>query len=244
MTDISPKIATRHDHIIGDIRTRIIEGQWAPGFQLPIETDLAAQYGVSRMTMNKVLTQLTREGFLLRRKKMGTRVAQPRAQSAVMAIADIRDEVEASGHAYRFVLHARDLRAATDEDTLRIGAEDQQVLWLEGLHMADDAPFCLESRLVNPPMAPGVLEQDFGIRAPGAWLLHTIPWSTVRHRIRAIPVTAPDAKLLRIAPGDAGLEVVRSTQVGGTWVTWVRLLYPGADHQLIAEFAPRAVDSV
>ncbi len=243
MTQPQPKAATRHAHIIGDIRDRIVSGKWLPGFQLPIETELAAQYGVSRMTMNKVLTQLAREGFLNRRKKIGTQVAQPRAQSAVMAIADIRDEVEAAGHAYRFLLHARDLRPPNPADTLRTGAETHTVLWLEGIHLADDKPFCLESRLINPPMAQDVLNQDFSVNAPGAWLLHTIPWSTAKHRIRALSVTPQEAKLLNIANQDPALEIVRCTKVAKTWVTWVRLLYPAKDHQIIAEFEPRDVDS-
>ncbi len=104
------------------------------------------------MTMNKALGQLAREGFLVRRKKSGTQVAQPRAESAVVAIADIRDEVRRSGRAYRFHLIARRMRPGREEDALLLGAPGTgEVLWLQGLHLADDRPFCLETRLINPP---------------------------------------------------------------------------------------------
>lgn len=235
------KGATRHDHIVEDIRSLIVDGRWLPGSQLPVETELAERYGVSRMTMNKALGQLAREGFLVRRKKSGTQVAQPRAESAVVAIADIRDEVRRSGRAYRFHLIARRMRPGREEDALLLGAPGTgEVLWLQGLHLADDRPFCLETRLINPAVAEGAKDQDFTALAPGAWLLEAVPWSVASHRVRAVNATVTEAKILELAVGEACLEIVRRTQVAGEWVTGVRLLYPGSEHQLVANFGPDA----
>ncbi|AWN46159.1 histidine utilization repressor [Methylobacterium terrae] len=239
------KGATRHDHIVEDIRSRIVDGGWPPGSQLPVETELAERYGVSRMTMNKALGQLAREGFLIRRKKSGTQVAQPRAESAVVAIADIRDEVRRSGRAYRFRLIARRVRPGREEDALLLGgaAGSGEILWLQGVHLADDRPFCLETRLINPAVAEGAGGQDFTEIAPGAWLLEAVPWSVASHRVRAVNATASEAKLLELAVGEACLEIVRRTQAAGDWVTGVRLLYPGSEHQLVANFGPGSGDA-
>ncbi|KMO15642.1 hypothetical protein SQ03_16870 [Methylobacterium platani JCM 14648] len=228
--------------MVEDIRSLIVDGAWPPGSRLPVETDLAERYGVSRMTMNKALGQLAREGFLVRRKKSGTQVAQPRAESAVVAIADIRDEVRRSGRAYRFRLLARRTRPGKEEDALLLGGATGggPVLWLQGLHLADDRPFCLETRLINPAAAEGATAQDFAALAPGAWLLQAVPWSVASHRVRAVNATAAEAKLLEIAVGEACLEIVRRTNAAGDWVTGVRLLYPGSEHQLVANFGPEA----
>jgi GntR family transcriptional regulator, histidine utilization repressor len=241
---VRAKGSTRHDHIVEDIRSLIVDGCWPPGSQIPVETELAERYGVSRMTMNKALGQLAREGFLVRRKKSGTQVAQPRAESAVVAIADIRDEVRNSGRAYRFHLLARRVRAAREEDALLLGSPPgrAEVLWLQGLHLADDHPFCLETRLINPEAAEGATGQDFGDLAPGAWLLEAVPWSVASHRVRAVNATAAEARLLALPVGEACLEIVRRTQAAGAWVTGVRLLYPGSEHQLVANFGPEAGD--
>ena len=235
---------THHAHIVGAVRLLIVDGTWPPGFQLPIETDLAEQYGVSRMTMNKALAELAREGFLVRRKKSGTHVAQPRAESVVMAIADIGDEVRLSGRSYRFRLLQRRTRHSTKADALLLGegTECQQVLWLEGIHLANDRPFCHETRLINPSTAPGALAEDFADLAPGAWLLEAVPWSVASHRVRAVNANAADAKALELKTGKACLEIVRGTHVADEWVTWVRLLYPGTDHQLVANFSPDTGD--
>ena len=233
---------TRHAHIVGAIRSLIVDGKWPPGFQLPIETDLAEQYGVSRMTMNKALAQLAREGFLVRRKKSGTQVAQPRAESVVMTIANIGDEVRSSGRRYRYHLLGRRTRRITKADAVLLGpgAEPGDAMWLEGLHFANDRPFCLEIRLINPLAAPSAASMDFTELAPGAWLLDAVPWSVASHRLRAVNASAADAKALELATGEACLEIVRRTHAGGHWVTGVRLLYPGSDYQLVADFSPQA----
>ena len=64
--------ATLHERILNEVRDNILRGAWPPGHRIPFETEMAAAYGVSRMTVNKVLTQLTREGYLERRRKSGT----------------------------------------------------------------------------------------------------------------------------------------------------------------------------
>ena len=54
------KEATLHQRILSDIESRIVSGDWPPGHRIPFELALAEQYDCSRMTVNKVLTQLAR----------------------------------------------------------------------------------------------------------------------------------------------------------------------------------------
>lgn len=230
---------THHDRILADLRDKITGGDWPPGFQLPFEMDLAASHSVSRMTMNKVLGQLVREGYLVRRKRLGTFVAQPVAQAAVMAITDIQGEVQALGLAWRFELTLREMRAplAHERAAARIDSADP-VLALQGLHFAADQPFCHEARIINPAAAPGALAQDFAQMAPGQWLLREIPWTSAEHRIRAINAPAPMARALGLGSGAACLEVTRRTEAAGQWVTLVTQTYPGSRHELVSRFTP------
>ncbi|TGD65587.1 UTRA domain-containing protein [Tabrizicola sp. WMC-M-20] len=232
---------THHDRILAELRDNITGGDWPPGFQLPFETQLAQQQGVSRMTMNKVLGQLTREGFLVRRKKLGTFVAQPMAQAAVMAITDIEAEVRALGLEWRFALSLRELRAPRPDEAQAARADSAApVLALQGVHYAGDQPFCHEARIINPVSAPAALAQDFRTIAPGQWLLREIPWTSADHRIRALNAPAPMARALALPVGEACLEVTRRTESAGQWVTLVSQTYPGTRHQLVSRFTPEA----
>lgn len=232
---------TLHDRLLGDFKARILSRDWPTGFQLPFETDLATAHGVSRMTMNKVLTQLTREGFLVRRRKLGTFVAAPRAQSAVMEIADIEAEVTALGLTYGFRLISRDIRKPTQAECDDAGMDADhgaKVLALQGLHSAGGDPFCFEERLINLTVAPQAADQDFGDHGPGRWLMREVPWTKAEHRIRAVNPAPTVARALGVQAAEACLEVARKTQAGEAWVTLARQTYPGHRHQFVARFGP------
>ena len=87
------KEATLHQRILSDIEGQIVSGAWPPGHRIPFEMALAEQYDCSRMTVNKALTQLARAGLIERRKRSGSFVTHPQAQSAVLEIHDIKSEV-------------------------------------------------------------------------------------------------------------------------------------------------------
>lgn len=234
------KARSLHETLLSRFRGFIVAQKWPPGFRLPFETDLAEEHGVSRMTMNKVLAQLTREGYLIRRRKLGTFVAQPRVQSAVMELTDIEAEVRALGLTYGFSLLGRELRPPLAQERADGRIPDSQpVLALRGVHSAGGAAFCLEERIISPAAAPGALDQDFQGEAPGHWLRKEIPWTSAENRIRAVNAHGALARDLGLKGGEACLEVTRRTEIAGQWVTLARLTYPGDRHQLLAQFEPR-----
>jgi GntR family transcriptional regulator, histidine utilization repressor len=238
----SKLVEYRHARITEEVRQNILRGDWEPGRQLPKETDLAESYGVSRMTMNKALTQLSKEGFLVRRKRSGTFVAQPRGQSAVMEINDIAQEVAALRLNHEWKLFGAQLRLLNEDERRLLDMSDdakgRRLLFVSGLHLAKGEPFCLETRTIDAAVVPAALKEDFSATVPGQWLLKSMPFSTANHRIRAVNAVGRDARLLGLPAGAACLEVLRKTRLEQSWVTHVRLLYPGEAHQLVADFTP------
>lgn len=235
----SEKEGTLHNRILGDIEGRILSGEWPPGFRLPFEVDLAAQYGCSRMTANKVLTQLARAGMIERRKKSGSFVCQPVAQAAVLEIHDIEAEVRSLKLPYAYRLLSRRLTAAGPEDVTRLEVkEGTPLLELACLHCAGDQPFCYEQRRINLDCVPDAKAERFDDVAPGPWLLGRVPWNAAEHRIEAVSATPELAKYLKIARNAACLVIERRTWGASGPVTHVRLTYPGDRHQLVARFQP------
>lgn len=55
-----------------DIHDRIIDGRFKPGEQLPSEPELAELFGVSRNSLREAVGLLENEGYLLKRKGIGT----------------------------------------------------------------------------------------------------------------------------------------------------------------------------
>jgi len=241
MKTTSPATISLHQQILGDIERRIVSGEWSPGYQLPIEIELAKSYQVSRMTMNKVLTRLASHGLIERRKGAGSFVAQPRVQSAVLEIRDIETEVRSLNRDYRFRLVASAARKANPSDAASLHPlRKGQILDISCVHFAGSRPFCTEDRLINLDVVPQAAEIDFSQHAPGQWLQQQVPWSTAEHKIYAIGADTEKAALLDMAEGAPCLVVQRRTWQEGAPVTFVRFTYPADMHAIIASFTPAA----
>jgi len=97
---------TLHQRIRRDLEGQILGGHWRPGERIPSEHALMAQYGCSRMTVNKVLSALATSGLIERRRRAGSFVARPspHLEQAALDIPDIAAAVSARGHAYALKL--------------------------------------------------------------------------------------------------------------------------------------------
>lgn len=236
------KDPTLHRRILGDIENRILSGEWPPGHRIPFEMDLAAAYDCSRMTVNKALTQLAKAGLVERKKRSGTFVLQPRAQSAVLEIHDIGAEVQSLKLTYAFKVLTRAFRRtraqeAVLRDDLKPGS---RVLDVTCMHYAGRTPFCLEERVINLASVPEAADVDFTLAPPGNWLIAQVPWSNAQHKIQAIGAGQETAKLLQIPHRAACLVIERRTWSSAGFITYVRLTYPGDRHALVATFTPNS----
>ncbi|PRD42532.1 histidine utilization repressor [Phyllobacterium phragmitis] len=228
-----------HQRILGDIEAHIFSGDWPPGYRIPFEHELTEQYGCSRMTVNKALTQLAKAGLIERKRRSGSFVAQPQSQAAILEIHDIREEVQQLGLPYRYELVKMRKRkaGASDRKRLDVGT-DASLLDLSCRHFAGPRPFCLEERIINLSSVPEASGEDFRQVAPGPWLLDRVPWSNAEHNIRAVAAEHETAEALAIPEGAPCLVVERRTWNAGQPITHVRLTYSGDNHALIARFTP------
>lgn len=223
-----------------DVESHIRSGEWAPGYKIPFEHELVAQYGCSRATVSKAVSALAKAGLIERRRKAGSFVARPRVHSAVMEIFDIAAVVAERGKQYRFELLQTRKRAALKssaaEQQLGTGATPQ--LFLEGLHYAATSPLCHEARIINLAEVAEAEQQDFSSQNPGGWLLSHIPWTDARHRICALGADERTARYLDLPPGAPCLQMERWTWRIGNGVTYVRQTFPADQYDLVGEFKP------
>lgn len=230
-----------YQRILNDIRDRIVSGEWEPGYRIPFEHELTEEYGCSRMTVNKALSQLAKAGLIERRRRSGSFVRRPQSQAAVLEIHDIRIEVEALGLPYRYELISQSKRRATSLDRERLGpgaSVPSLVLALQCLHYAGVRPFCIEDRLINLAAVPEAADEEFRKSAPGPWLIGQVPWSAAEHVIRAAAADAEIAADLNLAAGAPCLVIERRTWSAERPVTHVRFTYPANAHAVVARFTP------
>jgi GntR family histidine utilization transcriptional repressor len=237
--------ASLHQRILADVESSIVSGAWPPGHRIPSELELAQTYGCSRMTVNKVLTQLARAGMIERRRKAGSFVTRSHSRAALLEIQDIKAEVLALSLPYRFEVRERHKRRSLLAERELLGLLDVKpagsVLVLDCLHYAGPRPFCFEQRVINLAAVPAAAAQRFDAVAPGAWLVDHVPWTSAEHRIRAEGASNVAAAALKLRVGAPCLVIERRTWHSEQPITHVQLTYPAEGREVIARFSPSQV---
>ncbi len=217
----------------------ILDGRWAPGFLLPVEVELAQRYGVARMTVGKAIQTLVHDGLVLRRRGVGTLVAERAFERPVFEIWDIAALISRAGgrYGYRLLECQRMGREPEKRELLGLPAQTP-VLAVRCLHLADERPFQLEERLINLDAAPGIGCQTVQRAGPSQWLMAHVPWTDAEHKIMARDAPGDVAATLQIGVHAACLVVERRTWNSTVPVTFARLWHAGASHHLVGHFQP------
>jgi len=221
------------------ISAMITSGAWTPGMRIPSEIELTRHFGVSRMTTNRAIQSLAREGHLERHRRIGTIVASRAQERPAFEIWDVREIIERSGERYSYQLLEQLIVPEDDprRDLFNVRRETS-LLWLRCLHLSDDIPFQLEERLVNVDAAPEILRMSLDQTPPGPWLVNNVPWSQAEHTISALPAATREADALDLNVGASCLVVERRTWNGEIPVTLVKLWHPGSRYRLKGQFEP------
>ncbi len=215
--------------IRADMLQRIQQGEWAPGEHIPNEVQLAADYACNRSTIGRALRDLAASGFLDRRRKGGTKVAEKPVRKVPLDIPLIAEAIRQQGFDYGYRLLRAALIPAPDFVARALDIEPGlPVLEVRALHLADGQPHQLEYRWVNPQTAKGIETADFTEGGPDTWLLRNAPLSHLDVAIKAIHADADAAVALGVAPGTPLLEMERRSSTQTTPLGLLRLLHrPG-----------------
>jgi GntR family histidine utilization transcriptional repressor len=221
------------------LKAGLAQGRWRTGELMPSEAELVAQFGVSRMTVNRALRELQSEGIVDRVQGVGTFAAQLHRISSRLTIRDLHEEIEARGHRHHVEVHLAREERATAALAAQLGlATGAAVYHSLIVHHDDGVPLQCEDRYVNPASAPDYLQVDFTQTTPTQHLLEVAPLWEAQYTIEASTATEQEARLLGIGVTDPCLVVVRRTASRGVAVTLARLVHPGTRYQLEGRFSP------
>ena len=212
------------DYLVGEIAS----GRWKEGDLVPSEQALVRQFGVSRMTVNRAVRELTAEQVLTRRQGSGTYVAPRKYQATLVEIRNIADEVRARGHRHASRLCL--LEAATAGDTLahQFDLVPGATLFHSVLvHFENELPIQVEDRWVNPACAPDYLQQDFSRITPNEHLMAVAPLQGATYSIEALDAPRDVAEMLGIDSRAACLVLKRTTTSQGRVASVVTMWHPG-----------------
>jgi GntR family histidine utilization transcriptional repressor len=241
MTDAQPLYARVKDHILANIRS----GAWEAGRRVPSENELVESFGISRMTANRALRELTAEGFLSRVPGVGTFVKEQPALSSLMELRNIAEEIAQRGHRHSSRVMSK--REIESNPALAEEFEDRslkQLFHLVIVHEENGVPVQLEDRYVNPLVAPGFLDHDFTRTTPTAVLLSAAPVDELEHTVEAVLPSLEQQRLLAIGGLEPCLGLHRRSWSLGRVATVVTLTYPASRYALYSRHRTTARGTV
>jgi len=147
------------------LKRHIIEGinsqQWLEHSQVPSENKLCEKFGVSRMTANRALRELTEEGVLYRIQGLGTFVNENKPIKSALQIRDIAKEVKSRGNRFHSIaLQQKEIIAPLQACHHLSLKSESHIFYSLVLHFENDQPIQLEERYINKESAPGYLDID------------------------------------------------------------------------------------
>lgn len=225
--------------IRNEIESRIMSGEWPPGFRLPFEHEMMQHYGCSRMTVSKALSALSAQGLITRRRRAGSVVAAPSAERAVLQIRDFAAEAQSSGKTYKHIILERRLEPVDAATARRTGLKTgTRTLYIATRHILEGVIEAYEERIINLAAVPQARHETFAELPVGTWLLQRVPWSDAEHVIAAINADTKLARRLGVDKNTACLMLERRTWQNGIFLTEARIYYPGSLHRLVGRFSP------
>lgn len=217
----------------------LAQGRWPAGALMPSEADLVAEFGVSRMTVNRALRELQAEGLVERTQGVGTFAAQLHKVSSTLRIADLHEDIVGRGHVHEAQVHVQRTESAPSALAAQLGLQPgEPVFHTLIVHLENGVPLQCEDRYVNPQVAPGYLDADFTQITPTHQLFETTSLWRAQYSIEAARPTPQEAKLLAVEEDAACLIMVRRTFTRQAPITIARLVHPGARYSLSGEFQP------
>jgi GntR family transcriptional regulator len=189
------------------LRAAIENGVIGPDDALPPERDLAEMLSVSRITVRKAIDELVEDGLLIRKQGSGTFVSN-RVEKNFAKLTSFSEDMRARGREPRSVWLNKAEGTVNPEESLTLrSSPGTPVYRFHRIRYADDAPMALEYATVLAACLPSVdaVETSLyeALEQTGNRPMRAL------QRLRAVLLTAEQAKLLKAQESDAGLLVAR-----------------------------------
>ena len=233
----SEQVFALYEKIKKSVVEDIESGNLKPDDRVPSETQLAGSFNASRMTANRALKELTEEGRIVRIQGVGSFVARPKPDAALLEIKSIANEISDWGG-----VHSSQILVLKEEKVTKRTAQNM-VLNLDDtifhsiiVHM--DRGICVQysERFINPKVAPHYLNQDFKKITPSEYLLEVAPIQEAEHIIEAVNCGKKIQKCLRIQADEPCISLKRRTWSFDMVATYSIIISPGSRYKLKGKF--------
>ena len=221
-----------YSQIMEKLRYQIVSGAYPPDHQLPSESVLTKDFGVSRVTIRQALAELERTGFIYRHQgrgtfASGTHVRQQLSSGAQTVVEALRRE----GIAPVVKVVSLEHVAPDAEAAEALGIQDQEIVRLTRVFCNGSIPVA-QATLHLPLSMSGVaylLAKNIENQTTYTILENSLRLviKEAKHVIKTISLDELSASNLQMHAGDVCLGMNRTTySAQNTALEFTRLIYP------------------
>lgn len=228
---------TLYEKIKKTVIKDIESGALKPDDKIASETQFARIFNTSRMTANRALKELTEEGRIIRVQGVGSFVARPKPDAALLEIKSIAKEISDWGglHSSKILLLKKERLTKSIAEKMNLKKGDP-IFHSVIVHSDRETPVQYSERYINPGVAPLYLTQDFQKITPSEYLLEIAPVQEAEHIIEAVTCSRKIQNQLKITPEEPCLSLKRRTWSFDMVATYSIIISPGSRYKLMGKF--------
>ncbi|WP_222850463.1 GntR family transcriptional regulator [Paenibacillus tengchongensis] len=160
MIDLNSKLpyySQLKEYILNQINSGVLE----KGNKIPSELDLAEQYGISRPTVRQAIGELVQEGYLVKKRGLGTFVSSPIITGNANVFTTFAEEMMASGLKHGAKLISNRIVQASDKLASELKIKyGSHVFEIVRLRLANDEPLAIRTSFIPCELYPDLLQED------------------------------------------------------------------------------------
>ena len=217
------------EFIINQITNKV----YSDGEKIPTEAMLVEQFNTSRPTVNKAISELVIEGYVQRFPRSGTFVKKRIAQSSILDLKNIAQEIEERNNTYtNELIILEEIKANEEIANILNVVKDQKIFISKMIHKENDVPVRFDIRYIKPACVKDYLKQDFKNITPNEYLQQVCPVQKVQNSIEAVMPNEKIQNLLDIKALEPCLLISRVVISNEQIASYSKLYYPSSRYKL------------
>ncbi|WP_138495301.1 GntR family transcriptional regulator [Paenibacillus pinistramenti] len=202
MIDLNSKLPY-YSQLKESILNQINSGVLAKGEKIPSELDLVEQYGISRPTVRQALGELVQEGYLIKKRGLGTFVSSPVITGNANVFRTFAEEMVASGLTHHAKLISSRMIQAPDKLAAELKIKPgSDVFEIVRLRLANDEPLAIRTSFIPCALYSDLLQEDMeGVPLYVLFQKKGIAAKGSTQSFQAVAALQEEAELLQVEQG-------------------------------------------
>jgi len=225
------------EDIKDSIKKQIDDGTYKVGDKIPTEMELAKIFSTSRQTVNKALRDLVIDDIIERFPRSGSFIKEKIAQSSILDLKNIADEIRERGNTYsNELVSLNKIKANQSIAKVLHVVKDEEIYISQMIHKENGVPVRFDTRYIKPSSASEYINQTFKDITPAQYLKQNCPVEKVDNTIEAIIVNQEIQDYLDISKNEPCLKISRIVTSRGEIASYSKLYYPSSRYKLNSTF--------